>query len=661
MLLRDRLLASDPSFERLRLALRSTSTMVLAGSALLALTHFGIIPGPVALLGTMVGLWASLQANDPAPAERKVTAALLPLAGAAGAAFGTVLEAIHPGLGAVGFLVVCFPAIWVRRYGPRGFALGTMALFMTFFAVFLKLEVRWLPQALLAIAVGGTVAWLVRFFVVTDAPHGVLAAARVTFGARMRLLRQTLQTGGSDRRDPRKKVREELVALDAAALSIDRLVAGEAFELDESARWSVRRALLENELAAGRLAEPFPHRGARVSRPALATANERMESALDLVARAAASGKADAPISPGAKPPDIGGISPTTRQAIQITAASALAMLAGTLIPPHQYFWAVLTAFIVYNQTASTSELLRRTVARTAGTVAGVGFAFGLVELVRGHDALEIGLAVASTFAALYAFRASYFGFTFFLTATIAMAYDVVGRPAEELLVVRLIETVVGAVCGAVAATLILPLYTQVVMRKNLETLAAKLRASVRASVEAMEGARKTAPISAVRELDAQVQQVIARSSASTEWKSGVPKPQIQDAVRAIVDAAASARGLADVASRATSAGPSHPLRLRSMLLDVEDDIAAVERALDGNGEPWREIAVSFARIARDIASLAAEAVPEELDWRTAPRVDARDPRRGFERPPVGKTLTSGTEAAAPLEGATWFTAVPPG
>ncbi|MGD1068332.1 MAG: FUSC family protein, partial [Vulcanimicrobiaceae bacterium] len=82
MSLRDRLLASDPPLERLRLMLRTVLAMGVTGGLLLLLMRRDIVAGPAALLGTLVALWATLQANDPAPRDRRVTAALLPLAAA---------------------------------------------------------------------------------------------------------------------------------------------------------------------------------------------------------------------------------------------------------------------------------------------------------------------------------------------------------------------------------------------------------------------------------------------------------------------------------------------------------------------------------------------------------------------------------------------------
>jgi uncharacterized membrane protein YccC len=570
MYLRDRLLASDPPVERLRLALRTTAAVVLGGLPLLGLMKTGVIPGPVAVLGTMIALFASLQANDVAPRDRMITAALLPFAGAAGVVFCTFLDARSPVLGAAGFLLVCFPAVWVRRYGPRGFGLGMMALMASFFSLFVKVEIAWLPAALLALLIGGAAAWIVRFFVVPDSPHVVLQAARSALFAQVRLFERALGT-------PRDHARmqRELLALDKATLAVDQPIAGEAFEIDDAVRRETRLRLLELEVAA-----------TREDLGALAVACERVQAELQRVSGARASGKADAPISAGARPPDIGGVSSTTRQAIQITAASTAAMLIGTLIPPHRYFWAVLTAFIVYNQTASRSEALRRTVARTAGTAIGVGFAFLLVDVVRGKHALEVVLAFVCLFAAMYFFRLSYFAFTFFLTAIVAMLYDVVGRPTDQLLMVRLIETVAGAFCGGIAATAILPIDTPAVVRATVKAFVKKLRAGLTALDVASE-----------RDLDGAMQEVFARARPLTDRLAAKHPPGVRETLDAVFACSARLREL-------TLFPPD-----THFFEAAQSPLAALERLLEEREPPWEELASGLRRVTAALPSESSTSV----------------------------------------------------
>ncbi len=62
----------------------------------------------------------------------------------------------------------------------------------------------------------------------------------------------------------------------------------------------------------------------------------------------------------------------TTRQAVQAALAAALAIVAGEAISPQRYYWAVIAAFIAFTGASNTGETFQRSVARVAGTMAGL-------------------------------------------------------------------------------------------------------------------------------------------------------------------------------------------------------------------------------------------------------------------------------------------------
>jgi uncharacterized membrane protein YccC len=370
------------------------------------------------------------------------------------------------------------------------------ALLMYFFALFVQLKLAQLGPTLLAIFIGGAVAWIVHFLLLPDSQHVALWSALTAFRARLRLVGEAIEFARSAAGDAGdRRMRQETFALNAAALSLDTLVASDAFVLEGDAREAMRAAILEAELLAdrgivGMLGAAFVPEAQRL-----------VTDALEPALTARANPHADAPMSPAPAPPDIGAPSPATRQAFQITLSSAAAMLIGTAIPPHQYAWALLTAFIVYNRTASTAEALRRVVARVVGTAVGVGLGMALVAPLKGHTVREAGLALVGIFVATYAFRSSYFLFTLCITVAIAALYDLAGRPTDQLLVARLIETAVGALCGALVASLVLPLRTSAVLAVTGKTFAQKLRASVDAPT-----------VAAARALDASLQEFLDRA-----------------------------------------------------------------------------------------------------------------------------------------------------
>jgi uncharacterized membrane protein YccC len=466
-------------------------------------------------------------------------------------AFAALLAAINPVVGAVGLLAITFPAEWLRRYGPRGFGVGMMALLSAFFALWVQVTPAQVPGGLLAIAIGGATAWIVYFVVVTDSPQLVLRSARIALRARLRLLTARAPAARADDADARRALRDEVIALDRAVLGVDRILAAPTLALDEDTRRATRRALLDAQLAADEFVE-LAVRGASTDRAAgvLAEADARASDLLDRAAQARATGRADAPIAPGPRPPALGGLEPTTRIALQVTVAAVAAMALGFAIPPHEPYWGVLTAFMVANQVASSGETRRRAIARVAGTVAGVAAGTALVTLVHGRHPLEVGLIVAFACIGLYAFRWRYWLFVFCLTGLIAMAYDLVGRPADQLLLGRLVETAIGGLCGGLSATFLVPLRTRAVVAATARGFVDALHESMRASVAALRGGAAD-PLEAARSLDGHLGELLDRMRPLAEGpRRDVSTAATQRTMITLADSAYRARELAREALR---------------------------------------------------------------------------------------------------------------
>jgi uncharacterized membrane protein YccC len=578
MSLRDRLLASDPPLERLRLALRSIAAVLLAGLPLLGLSALKVLPPTCALLGALVAWWVTLQANDPDLGARKITSAVLPLGALFGVAFAALLDAISPVLGAIGLVALSFPGIWLRRYGPRGMGLGMMALLVTFWSLFVQTPVAQILPSWLAIVWAGVAAWIAHFVLVPDSARVALQGARVALRARIRLfleaVREVAAAGGHE-------LRRASVALDGAALAVDRVVAGPALALDDRSRDEVRLAVLDAQLAADRLgalavAAPDDDAALDAALDTMRVEDRLAAERLDRALRAPATPHADAPIAPPPRPPDIGGLTPPLRQAIQVTAAAAAATAIGTAVPPHEPYWAVLTAYLVYNQIASSGEARRRAAARTGGTVLGVLIGAGIVALVHGHAPIEFALLAVCMCAAMYTFRQSYFVFTVFLVGVVAVAYDLAGRPTDQLLLSRLVETLVGGACGALAATYIVPLHTGAVVAVHARAFAEKVRASIDASVARLRGDRGARPLDAVRDVDAQMQELLARLRPLVEGPRRAQAGGADDALSAIVECAYDARVLA----RDALAGAPDALERVAPLQEVLDRATRSLRAM---------------------------------------------------------------------------------
>jgi len=592
----DRLIASDPPLERLRLALRATATVLLAAGLVVPLLRAGIVPGPSALLGVMTGMWATLIVNDAELRARRVTSALVPVSAAVSVSLAASFDVRSQLLGAVLFVAVTFAGVWIRRYGRRGFALGQAAVFVMLFSLFLRIAPAQLPMTYLAMLIGAAAAFVVRYAIVTDDARVVMRGALAGFAARMRLVQRAGAdfVAANDERTERA-LRRALAPLNDAAIALDRLVAGHVFLPGDAARRDARVALLEAELAAdafvrGALAHRADDPRSRTEavaerRDVLDRAVVRARDALHAVLRAPVAPGADAPISAMPSPPAIGRPSPTTRLAIQAAATSVLAMTFGTLVPPHLFFWAVLTAFLVFTGTASAAEARRRAWGRAVGTTIGVALAFALVALVHGRPVVEGALAVVSFFLSMYTFRVSYAAFTFFITALVAMMYELVGRPPQPLLFARLVETIVGSLCGTVAATLVLPLRTRDVVAATAKDYVEKLAAAVHASAARLGAREGDDPLDATRAADASLHEVIARLEPLVEHAHGPARNAACATLDALIESAYRARDLCDRALRSSGAADGALEPLQRAANAVEAALHAFATVLDGRPE----------------------------------------------------------------------------
>ena len=149
--------------------------------------------------------------------------------------------------------------------------------------------------------------------------------------------------------------------------------------------------------------------------------------------------------------------SPAAARALQVTLAAGAALAIGTAISPVRWYWAVITAYIVFNNTRTRADTAMRAAQRSAGTVAGVLVGTGLAVLVHGNMAVSLTLLPVCFFLGFYFLPASYGTMIFFITLALALLYGMMGMFSPQLLLLRLVETLIGAVLGVAAAFLVFP------------------------------------------------------------------------------------------------------------------------------------------------------------------------------------------------------------
>ncbi|WP_224388252.1 FUSC family protein [Pseudonocardia sp. ICBG1293] len=217
--------AVDPGHTRLHLASVATAAMLLAAVVASVLRALTGQPVTIVLFSVVLAMISNLAVNENDLGRRRVTTALMVLPAAASATLSAVLSTNRVAADVV-FVLVMMVAVAVRRYGPRGVALG-MAAFMPFFFVqFLHAGPGELPFLLAGAVIGIGSTFLLRCLVFTRRSEVVLDALFRAFEARLHaLLLAAVEavgtTGGEPDLDPLLRAQARLN--ETALLVTDRL------------------------------------------------------------------------------------------------------------------------------------------------------------------------------------------------------------------------------------------------------------------------------------------------------------------------------------------------------------------------------------------------------------------------------------------------------
>ncbi|MET7684994.1 FUSC family protein [Streptomyces sp. NPDC005423] len=604
---RDRVAASDPGLLRLTAGLRTVSAIALT-LAVLSLSGAGVRH---LVAGAMAAMVSTFAIREKQRTEQAVTLALgLPVALASVSLSALLSSRVIAG--DVFFVVLIFCAVYSRRFGDRGTALGLIGFQVYFLSLFVGVTVSALPALYAVLGVAFACSALVRFALVPQTPTGTLDRMRRAFRARLaQLVAAQIELLDADPDELEKaldSVREGTARLHETALLIQgRLEDGTS---DAAVARLVQRRVADAEIAAERLGllllaarsaerghtltlhlpgapvplgDRLPERDETtanlrrdlqalrmlVLRPVSADAStalapvrnrllgyrdeENLPVAPDTVQdvfrgvgeaaravlglRIALDGpqdeSADTPATtrsreeldaedaaiaggeegerPDAAPTGLD--RPTTRAAVQVAVGSALAIVGGEFLSSQRWYWAVLTCWIVFINTASTGEILVKGYRRLLGTVLGVVAGIGLAGLVGHHTWTAFALVLVFIFAMFYTAPLSYTLMSFFVTAMVGLLYTLLHTYSAAVLVLRIEETALGAVCGVVAAALVLPVHTDRRTNELLGTVLARLAEVTDAAVDQLSGGAAADLLDKARDLD----QALADLGASTQ------------------------------------------------------------------------------------------------------------------------------------------------
>ncbi|MCV7198459.1 hypothetical protein BST12_09840 [Mycobacterium angelicum] len=201
------------------------------------------------------------------------------------------------------------------------------------------------------------------------------------------------------------------------------------------------------------------------------------------------------------------GLLPTTRQAIQVSIAAALAIITGELVSPARWYWAVIAAFVIFAGTNSWGETLTKGWQRLLGTVLGVPSGMLIATLVAGNKVESLVLIFVCLFCAFYFMKVTYSLMTFWITTMLALLYGLLGKFSFGVLMLRIEETAIGAVIGVTVAILVLPTNIRTTIRNDTRAFLTSLSALIQASVATMFDDDETmSPTEQARQLDRDMQ-----------------------------------------------------------------------------------------------------------------------------------------------------------
>jgi uncharacterized membrane protein YccC len=141
-----------------------------------------------------------------------------------------------------------------------------------------------------------------------------------------------------------------------------------------------------------------------------------------------------------------------------------------------RFYWAVIAAFITFMGANTAGEQLRKGVFRVVGTLVGVVIGSLLAHAVGDVVWLQIAVVLVALFLGLYLFRINYTFMTIGITVLVSQLYVELGEFSNQLLLLRLGETAVGAAVAMLTVLLVLPLHVgrvaRVAARQEIEALA---------------------------------------------------------------------------------------------------------------------------------------------------------------------------------------------
>lgn len=565
--------AHDPGRARL-----ATAVGVSAGVLVSALTTLAVVHALDANVGLVaMSLFLSAQAGavvqDRSAVSRLVTATMLVPCAALGVTLAIVLSSWRPAQMAA-FVVLTGLTMWVRRFGARATALGMMGFLAYFFTLFMRPSAAELPAYFIVAIVAVVAQVAVRALLLikrprheldillkelrdtsSEAVHAATHARSRTLGVHLARLDEIGQAIDSWRLDnaPATNIEDEqqllaMRALDArvnteevcfalrratSEQTADERVsrATECLTTILDARASTTRVAAAAQSAAGILErteatddDGVPLLADLIAEACIAHARLRQTELPHIVRPARPESPASRDTSPVAKATSARWAhwrewAPTSRMAVQAMIAASIAVAAGEAISASRWYWAVLTAVVIFAGTTTRSGVLTRAYRRVTGTVVGIGVGVAAVWLAGSNSAVLVAIAMIGVFGMLYFGAANYAQKSFFTTVMLVSMYKLLGVLDQSILETRVEEILAGALIGVLSAYLILSASSSPDLKLKInayfDALDSALRSAQRNLHAADDGAAVLRCVHALERAEADLNQAVSQMAAA--------------------------------------------------------------------------------------------------------------------------------------------------
>jgi hypothetical protein len=347
---------------------------------------------------------------------------LLPFISIATAGVGYLILDI-PILGAAAFITAIFLSIWLRRFGPVWFRVGSLIA---------------LPFVTLLIAPGGgghTTPWVAA----------ILSLVALAVVVALRLLAEATHFLPRDPTRPRP------------------------LELERGSQ------------AAGQHENPpGSQHGSQAASPPGSQAGSQYGSPA-----AVQPGNQSASPLPAARASTMRPVA-STRMAIQMATGLIAAVIVGALIFPQHVVWVVLTAFLVASGNRGRADVLYKSGLRIVGAAAGSLGASVLVLVVPANHPIASGapfvvILLVIIAVGLWLRQWTYAAWALVVTLVIALLQNATGAEATagSYVWTRVLAIIVGALCGLAAAWFVLPVRSEPIARLRIAQALGSLAAFI--------------------------------------------------------------------------------------------------------------------------------------------------------------------------------------